>query len=312
MNGNEFIQTGGNELTLFNTVPVRGKRTFYIYTTGMDYDKSLERWTYYIRNNIIDNILTSYDRIIIYHSDIMFYTDNEDEKIEKMFSYEKFIQNDIKHRKIYSSTFTYLPLNFQELHERHGGRNYIVLDCAHVVKYIFPADKYDNMVYLQYYGDGEQTPPFYLNSVYIGVIGNEEDHYNDLIMTNKLFKVIDGEVITYIKTLFDNHRYLFTRNELYINLPQLIYEPMLARCKRALEAEWKARYGGLFNKIKHIKYDLVDFDDIYNHVLKNNSPTTLILNLYLEDNALNEDTIYGITMDNMWCAQFKSATSYVW
>ncbi len=296
--GNEFIQTGGNELTLFNAIPVRGERTFYIYTTGMDYDKSLERWTHYIRNNIIDNILTSYDRIIIHHSDVMFYIDNEEEKIEKLFSYERFIQNDIENRKVHSSTFTYMPLNFQELHERHSGRNYIILDCAHVVQYVFPADKYDNMVYLQYYGE-DPTTPFYLNSVYFGVIGNEGDHYNDLIMTNKLFKVVDGEVTTYIKTLFDNHRYLFTRNELYINLPQLVYEPILTRCKRALEAEWRTRYGGLFNKINHMTYSLGDFDDIYTHVLKDNSPIILILNLYLEDEALNEDTIYGITMDNI-------------
>jgi hypothetical protein len=280
-------------------IPIHGERTFHIYTTGIDYDKSLERWTHYIRNNIIDNILTSYDRIIIYHSDIMFYTDNEDEKIEKMFSYERFIQNDIMHPKVYSSTFTYLPLDFQNIHERHGGKDYILLDCAHVVQYIFPDDEYDNLVYLQYYGGGERSPPFRLNSVYFGVIGNECDNYNHLIMTNRLFKVINGEVITYIKTLFDNHRHLFTTNELYINLPQLVYEQILAKCKRALEAEWKKRYGGLFNKVNHILYGLCDFDDVYKNVQIDNFPITLILNLYLEDEPLDEDMIYTITMDNM-------------
>jgi hypothetical protein len=229
----------------------------------------------------------------------MFYTDNEDEKIEKMFSYERFIQNDIMHPKVYRSTFTYMPLDFQNIHERHGGKDYILLDCAHVVQYIFSDDKYDNLIYLQYYGGDKRSPPFRLNSVYFGVIGNEGDNYNHLIMTNRLFKVINGEVITYIKTLFDNYHHLFTTNELYINLPQLIYEQILAKCKRALEAEWKKRYGRLFNKVNHMKYGLCDFDDVYKNVQIDNSPITLILNLYLEDEPLDEDMIYTITMDIM-------------
>jgi hypothetical protein len=295
-------QIGGNELIRFNASPVPAGRTFYIYTTGSAYNKSFERWITYIRDSIIDNILIDYDRIIIYHSDILFGEDQEDRNIEAMFSYERFVQDDIKHPKVYSSTFTYLSIPFQELHTRHGERDYILLDCAHVIKYILPEEgqQYDNLVCLQLYGQHYPSRPFHLNSVYFGVFGDEGDRYNNIIMTQRLFKVIEGRVNTYIKTLFDNHHYLFTRNELYINLPQLVYEPMLARCKKTLEAEWRTRYGRLFEKVQHPHYGLVDFDGVYYPYINGEmSPITLILNLYLEDEILNEDTVFTVVMDNM-------------
>jgi len=295
-------QIGGNELIRFNASPILAGRTFYIYTTGLAYSKSFERWITYIRNSIIDHILTDYDRIIIYHSDILFGEDHEEKNIEAMFSYERFVQNDIEHPKVHSSTFTYLSLPFQELHKRHSGRDYILLDCAHVIKYILPEEgrQYDNMVCLQLYGQPHPSRPFHLNSVYFGVFGDEGERYNNMIMTHRLFKVMGERVITYIKTLFDNHRHLFTTNSMYINLPQNIYEPILAKCKNALEAEWRTRYGRLFEKTQHPYYGLVEFDGIYNvYILSDESPITLILNLYLEDEALNEDTIFSIVMDNM-------------
>lgn len=292
-------QIGGNELVLYNADPIREGNTFYIYTTGMDYGESFEKWTQYIRNHIIDNILTDYDRIIIYHSDIMFGVASEEEKIEKMFSRDRFIQNDIEHPKVYSSTFTYMPIKFQELHERHDGLNYILLDCAHVIQYVLPVNEYDNLVRLQYYGSVATTAPFHLNSVYFGVIGNEDEYYNSMTMTRKLFTVIKGKVVTFIKKLFDNHRYLFTRNELHIHSPHDVYDVILAKCKRQLEMEWRTRHGGLFNKINHKKYGSCDFDDLYKHVLRDNSPIVLILNLYLADERLDEDIIFMITMDNM-------------
>ena len=295
-------QIGGNELIRFNASPIPAGRTFYIYTTGLAYSKSFERWITYIRNSIIDNILTDYDRIVIYHSDILFGEDQEEKNIEAMFLYERFVQDDIEHPKVHSSTFTYLSLPFQELHKRHSGRDYILLDCAHVIKYILPEERrqYDNMVGLQLYGQHHPSHPFPLNSVYFGVFGDEGDRRNNMIMTQRLFKVIGGQVITYIKTLFDNHRHLFTANSMYIDLPQLVYEPILAKCKKALEAEWRIHYGGLFEKIQHPQYGLADFDDVYYQYINGElSPITIILNLYLEDEVLNEDTIFSIVMDNM-------------
>jgi hypothetical protein len=125
INQNMINQTGGNEIQRFNRRPIREGRTFYIYTTGMDYDRSFQRWDMYIRNHIIDNLLRDYDRVIIYHSDVLFYTKNEDEKIAQLFEHEGNIEQDVRHPKVQSSTFTYLPINFQELDARHGGRDYM-------------------------------------------------------------------------------------------------------------------------------------------------------------------------------------------
>ena len=63
INQNMINQTGGNEIQRFNRRPVREGRTLYIYTTGMNYDRSFERWDMYIRNHIIDNLLPDYDRV---------------------------------------------------------------------------------------------------------------------------------------------------------------------------------------------------------------------------------------------------------
>ncbi len=296
-------QTGGNEIQRFNRRPVRNGRTFHIYTTGMDYDRSFQRWDMYIRNHIIDNLLQDYDRVIIYHSDVLFYTDDEDMKISRMFEHEQNVEQDVMHPKVHSSTFTYLPINFQELDARHGRRDYILFDFAHVIQYILPHERehsalpqagedYDNLVYIKLYGTEETSAPFRLNSVYVGVIGNE-DNYNHIIMTDKVFSVKDGRIITYIKKLFDNHHYLFTRNEIYVNQPQLIYEPTLARVKKGLEQIWREKYGALFNT-----NGTTDFDGIYKPlIISDNSPINMILNLYLEDEFIPEDIIFQIVMD---------------
>ncbi len=294
INQNMINQKGGNEIQRFNRRPVREGRTFYIYTTGMDYDRSFERWHMYIRNHIIDNLLQDYDRVIIYHSDVLYYIKDGDEdmKISRIFEHEQHIERDVRHPKVHSSTFTYLPINFQELDARHHGRDYILFDFAHVIKYVLPneGEPYENLVYVQLYGTHRRSAPFRLNSVYVGVIGNEE-HHNHIIMTGRVFSVRDGIVITYIKKLFDNHHYLFTRTELYINLPQLIYEPTLARVKKELERIWRERYGGLFNTNGR-----ADFDGIYIPLItSDNSPINMILNLYLEDD-IQEDTIYEIVL----------------
>ena len=75
---------------------------------------------------------------------------------------------------------------------------------------------------------------------------------------------------------------------------------MLARCKKELENEWRKRYRGLFEKIQHPQYGLVDFDEIYAKLItSDNSPITLILNLYLEDEIIPDDTIYSIVMSEL-------------
>jgi hypothetical protein len=111
-------------------------------------------------------------------------------------------------------------------------------------------------------------------------------------MTDKVFSVIDGRVITYIKRLFDNYHHLFTQKDLYINLPQLVYEPMLARVKKELERIWRERYGGLFKT-----NGKSDFDGIYKPLeISENSPINIILNLYLEDEIIPEDIIFKIVL----------------
>lgn len=294
INQNMINQHGGNEIQRFNRRPVREGRTFHIYTTGMDYDRSFERWHMYIRNHIIDNLLQDYDRVIIYHSDVLYYIDegDEDMKISKMFEHEAHVEQDVMHPKVHSSTFTYLPINFQELDARHHGRDYILFDFAHVIQYILPrkGEEYENLVYIKLYGTEEISAPFHLNSVYVGVIGNE-NHRNHIIMTGRVFSVRDGIVITYIKKLFDNYHHLFARNEMYVNQPQSVYEPMLARVKKELERIWRERYGGLSNTNGR-----ADFDGVYIPLItSDNSPINMILNLYLEDD-IQEDTIYEIVL----------------
>ena len=299
-----ITQNGGGKISYTNPKPPIGERTFYIYTTGMDFDKSFERWDMYIRDSII-NILLDYDRVIIRHSDI-FFSLPEDVKEKKKSAHEPYIKLDAMHPKVYSSTFIDQSIIFDKLDEIHGGKDYILFDFAHVIQYILPpsGEKYDNIVQTKLYGSSDESAPFYLNSVYIGVIGNEDiraqtledDARNYIIRTGKVFSVREGIVTTYIKRLFENHNSLFEKNNLLIQYPNEIYEKVLALVKKQLEVEWRKKYGGLFNKIKLVKNGTeveVDFDDIYKSLLASSrTPIVSIFNLYLEDTIYSQDVIY--------------------
>lgn len=260
-------------------------KIFYIYTTGLDYGSSLTRWTQYIRDNIIDTILTLYNKIIIHHSDIMFNEPTDADRILRLKTHLLNITNDITHNKVIKSTFTINPIDFSKLHAQHAGQNYIVLDCAHVVQYEYPVDQpnqpYENMVTLKLYGSKEQsTPPFKLFSVYFGLIGNEQqDDASHMIMTGQLFSVDKrGVVTTYIKTLWDKYSKSLMKTPQY---PQLIYQPILLACKTQLQDEWRKKYGNLVATVKMPNRGTTTFDDIYVALIRSTpSIITQILRLF--------------------------------
>ncbi len=289
-------QIGGSSIEAINSslTPINDSdNVFYIYTTGIAYNDTFKIWNEYIRDNIIDNILINYNKIVIKHSDILFGLDDAD-KQDKLLRYQKYIDADIKKPKIYSSLFTYMSLEFDKLHAKHNGKDYIVFDFAHVIRYIYK-QPYDNSVYIKLYSSSTHSPPFILNSVYSGVVG-DGDMYDISISKQLLFNVnADGIVTTYIKTLFDKYGNIFKDENV-----QLVFKDALDDCQKKLINEWRPKYSSLATKTKHpYKDTMVDFDELYKDMLTDDilDIYKFIFNLYCGKDKYTlqqiNDKIYG-------------------
>ncbi len=291
-------------LTVTNTShQFNANNVFHLYTTGMKYGVAFGRWDEYLRNHIVDNILKEYDSIIIIHCDIIDHVDYMDASDEDKYSLKitlasnnmNTIKNDADHPRVYMSSFTFSELPLTVLDEYHHGINYIVLDFAHLMKYIFINPQYyDNTVSIVDY-----PHIFRLNCIYMGVIGNDGNTDEIIPSKQQLFNVKDGIVTTFIKIIYENHYDFVKEYQDYSYSPQRIYVNILFKCKRILEVEWKNRYGGLFIKVHHT-YGLCDFDDIYKiYTMSDKSPIGSILNMLMNPEKIQIDDIIRIVTDEM-------------
>ncbi len=283
------------------------ENTFYIYTTGMYYGVAFDRWNKYIRDNIINNILMNYNSIIIHHSDIIDFIEPyapqfiNKQKYEYIVSKVAYIEADVDHPRVFQSTFTYNRIDMEKLDGIHNGRNYIVLDIAHIINYIFTEEKYNNIV--SYTNNPDQH--FRLNCIYFGVIGNDVETDELIPSKQNLFEVDHmGNVITYIKRIYENHRDLVESYGTFNYDPHKIYHSILFNCKRYLESIWRENFGGLFVKIDH-NFGSCDFDDVYNKIIiSDNSPIGIILSLLSNDFVMSIDEITEIVKNDMFSIFF--------
>ena len=197
--------------------PKSPDKTFYVYTLGimewLDMDKTPTMWNTYIRENVLNIIPPSYNKIIINHYDPL--SDETDYKEETSFITTADMRKSTSGREIESNFYRDI-IKASHIRDPH-----IILDFSHETLEI---DSNTNKPKLK---DIDKD----VKAMYIGYIGaknlDNNGYTQHYLMSHKLFTVSDdGIVKTYIDRLIDNkyNKTDYLENNTIKNIHKLIID----------------------------------------------------------------------------------------
>tara|TARA_B100001248_G_C27304460_1_gene418733 strand:- start:34 stop:948 length:915 start_codon:yes stop_codon:yes gene_type:complete len=247
--------------------------TYNIFTTGIvnwsvfddDEQNLINFWNNELKNIIISKIPDNFTEIIIYHYDPIL-TTFEGNLIQlpeglqrneiKDYVYKNLILNDKVTDRVNDSEFINTELDIDTVQEI--GQPYIVLDFAHIFRYI----QIPNYVtYSNYYGKRLKQDPLQLNVLRTGFIGN--GFGRDFSKANTFRINPDGSLYTYIDKMID------LRIDYNIDEPQKYFEEIVVEINNLIIDNIKALKGvdSMF-KVQHIIDEVKPSDvDLINSIM---------------------------------------------